>query len=109
MSAAEPWIDVRILEYTGPWVYDSSVGAIGNSATASSGTVATTANNDLLVSGTYSDAGTTGAGPGFTQRVKTQNWASAEDEVAGTAGSYSDSTSLVGSTVWVSQMVAFKP
>jgi hypothetical protein len=110
MSAAEPWIDVRILEYTGPWVYDTSVGAIGsNSATASSGTVTSTANNDLLVSGTYSDAGTAGAGAGFTQRIYTVNGASAEDKVAGTAGSYTDSTSLGGPTVWVSQMVAFKP
>jgi len=109
MSSAEPYIDIRILEYRGPGTYDTSLGAIGNSATASSGTVTTTANNELLVSGTYSDAGTTGAGAGFKQRIKTVNWASAEDEVAGTAGSYSDSTSLVKSTVWVSQMVAFKP
>src|SRR5206468_8783145 len=72
---AAQYPDIRIAEYRGVDAtnpVDVTAAAQGNSATASSGAVATTSANDLLVGGNMTTVGnTTGAGASFTSRVIT--------------------------------------
>jgi hypothetical protein len=104
--------DIRILEYSGidpvnP--LDVVVGAQGNSATSSSGAVATTNANDLLVGANIVTGETTGAGSGFTQRLLTNpDGDIAEDGFVTATGSYSASAPFSSACGWVMQMVAFR-
>jgi hypothetical protein len=104
--------DIRILEYSGIDTVnplDVVVGAQGNSATSSSGAVATTNANDLLVGANIVTGETTGAGSGFTQRLLTNpDGDIAEDGVVTATGSYSASAPLSSACGWVMQMVAFR-
>jgi hypothetical protein len=104
--------DIRILEYSGIDTVnplDVVVGAQGNSATSSSGAVATTNANDLLVGANIVTGETTGAGSGFTQRQLTNpDGDIAEDRVVTATGSYSASAPFSSACGWVMQMVAFR-
>jgi hypothetical protein len=112
-TAAAVYPDIRVLEYSGlnslnP--LDVAVGASGNSATSSSGSVTTTSATDLLVGANTVQSHTAGAGPGFTQRLLTNPDGNiAEDQVVSTTGSYSATAPLSYSGGWVMQMVALRP
>lgn len=104
--------DIRILEYSGADTanpLDGAVGAMGNGSTAGSGSLTTTAANDLLVAGNMVQQTTKGAGTGFTSRIITSpDGDIAEDRLAGAAGSYSATASISGGQ-WIMQLAAFKP
>jgi hypothetical protein len=105
------YADIRILEYSGisqTNPVDEVVSGTGNSATSSSGTLATTSASDLLIGANMVQTATVGAGTGFTQRLLTSDGDIVEDKAVTSAGSYSASTSLSGSGGWVMQMVAFR-
>jgi chitodextrinase len=106
------WVDVRILEYTGVQPVnplDAAVGAIGNSATSSSGSLTTTAPGDLLISANMVSTLTHGPASGWTLRfITSPNGDLAEDRIATTAGAYTGSSPLDGAGTWVHQTVAFK-
>ena len=111
-SAAMPYVDLRITEYSGldptnPVEVTSSNSGSTNSA--SSGSVTTTAANTLLFA-----AGMTGdfygnATNGFTTRVITQpNGDIVADRIVNTVGSYAATAPVTGSNGWLMQLVAFK-
>ena len=112
-TAAAVYPDVEVLEYSGlnsvnP--LDVAVGASGNSATSSSGSVTTTSATDLLVGANTVQSHSAGPGPGFTQRLLTNpNGEIAEDQVVSTAGSYTATAPLSYAGGWVMQMVALRP
>ncbi len=104
--------DVRILEYSGidpVSPVDTFVGATGNSAMSSSGTLTTTNATDLLVGANTVQTTTADAGSGFTLRLLPGPDADiAEDELVTVAGSYAASAPLDYAGDWVMQMVAFR-
>jgi outer membrane protein assembly factor BamB len=111
-SDAVPYVDVRVAEYSGldpvnP--LDKSASGAGTAATASSGSLTTTATNELIFG-----AGTTlgqfvGGTNGFTTRLITSPDADiAGDEFARTPGPYAATANLLASTIWVMQAVAFR-
>ena len=112
-STAAVYPDIRVLEYSGlnslnP--LDVAVGASGNSATSSSGSVTTTSATDLLVGANTVQSHTAGTGPGFTQRLLTNpDGDIAEDQVVSTTGSYTATAPLSYAGGWVMQMVALRP
>ncbi|HEY4974850.1 MAG TPA: fibronectin type III domain-containing protein, partial [Steroidobacteraceae bacterium] len=73
-NATVPWPDVRIVEYSGistSGALDIGVGASGTGTNLSSGAVATTNANDLLVGANYIGGGFAAVGSGYTQRLVT--------------------------------------
>jgi fibronectin type III domain protein len=110
-DAGASYPDIRILEYSGVDPVNSldvAVGAIGNSATSSSGAVTTTNAMDLLVGANV--IGTTSGGPGggWTQRLLTTDGDIVEDRVVTAVGSYSATAPLTSAGPWMMQMVAFR-
>ena len=110
-SAAAPFPDVRILEYSGVDPVNPvdvvHVGS-GSGGTSDSGAATTTNANDLLFGANYVFTSTTGAGPGFTNRVFTPDGDIAEDKIVTTTGSYNATAALSGSGSWIMQIVAFR-
>jgi hypothetical protein len=110
-NTAATYADIRILEYSGIDTVnpvDVAVGAIGNSATSSSGSAKTTNATDLLVGANTVQTTTTGAGSGFTKRLlTTPDGDIAEDQNVTKTGTYSASAP-VASGGWVMQMLAFR-
>jgi hypothetical protein len=110
-SASAPYIDIRILEYSGLDTVnplDVSIGASGSGSTAGSGSVTTTTANDLLIGADIVTSITSGPGAGYTKRILTSpNGDIAEDRIVTAAGSYSASASMT-SGKYVMQMVAFR-
>src|SRR5262249_17325640 len=111
-NAPTPFVDLRITEYSGldkvnP--LDVSKSTSGTSATANSGSVTTTAANELI-----SPAGTTygllsGAGTNFTSRIITSPDGNiVEDRLVTAIGSYNATAVQTGSAAWVMQLVTFK-
>jgi hypothetical protein len=105
--------DVRIAEYSGldpANALDATAAATGDGSPSNSGTLTTTAANDLIVAGNYVQGGTTGPGSGFTSRMITPDGDIVEDEIAPTAGSYSATapTSSPSPNWFVMQAVAFR-
>jgi hypothetical protein len=104
--------DIRILEYSGIDTVnplDVVVGAQGSSTSSSSGAVATTNANDLLVGANIVLSMTNAAGSGFTQRLLTlPDGDIAEDSVVTAIGSYSASAPIPVGAGWVMQMIAFR-
>jgi chitodextrinase len=106
------YVDLRILEYsalrpTNP--FQAGVSATGNSSSASTGSLSTTAPSELLFAAGMTGVLFTAPGPGFTSRViTTPDGDIVEDTVAASAGSYSAAASLSGGT-WILQMAAFVP
>jgi hypothetical protein len=110
-SPAAAFPDVRILEYSGidsVTPIDVTGGAVGNSATSSSGTITTTNATDLLFAANTVATTTNGPGTGFTSRViTTPDSDIAEDKVVTVTGNYS-ATAPISSGAWVMQIVAFR-
>lgn len=108
-SGAARYPDIRALEYAGVSALDKAAGASGNSRTASSGSVTTTAANELIFGANYVITGTTGAGTGFTSRIITTPDADiAEDRTVAATGTYSATAPLSPSGAWVMQIATFK-
>ena len=108
-SQKVPYADIRILEYSGVGMLDQTVGASGASSTSSSGSVTTTAANELIFSANTVASYTKKAGSGFTSRIITsQDGNIAQDRIVSSIGTYFDTTSISGSAGWVMQMVSFK-
>jgi hypothetical protein len=109
-SAAVPYADVRIFEYSGisgTSPLDGISSAAGNGGTATSGTFSTTTSNDLVFGAGMTDWSFGGGGAGYTVRVITSPDADiCEDRVA-PAGSNAATAPVTGS--WVMQAVAFRP
>jgi hypothetical protein len=111
-TAAAVFADIRVSEYSGlnsANPLDVAVGASGNSATSSSGSVTTTSATDLLVGANTVETSTIGAGTGFTQRLTTPDGDIAEDRAVTATGSYSATAPLSSAGGWVMQMVALHP
>ena len=110
-SGAAAFADIRVLEYSGADLanpVDVTAGATGTSATANSGTVATTNANDLIFGASTVRSHNTGAGSGFTQRILTSpDGDLVEDKMVTTVASYNATAPLISSQ-WVMQMVAFR-
>jgi hypothetical protein len=108
------YADIRILEYSGidtanPLDSAASAAAIGSSATASSGPGTTTYANDLLVGADLTVQETTAAGTGFTLRMLTlPDRDIVEDQIVGSAGTYSATAPIGPPGAWIMQMVAFR-
>jgi glucose/arabinose dehydrogenase/PKD repeat protein len=109
-SAAVPYADVRITEYSGldpinP--LDQAASAAGNAATANSGAVTTAFPAELLFGAgiTYGSFGASGTG--FTTRIITRPDADiVNDRIVTATGSYAASATVSGS--WVMQFATFK-
>ena len=110
-NTATPFIDIRALEYRGldpinPFDVGASASGI-ESASADSGSVTTSAANELIFG-----AGMTGTGfavgTNFTGRIITQDSDIAEDRLVATAGSYSAVAPLDRPTNWLMQVATFK-
>ena len=110
-SAAAPFVDMRILEYSGVDTVsplDGSSSAVGNSATADPGPLTTTNANDVLVAADTVWTSTAAAASGFTARIFTNDGDLAADRIVSVTGTYSAPTPLNASGPWVMQMAAFK-
>jgi hypothetical protein len=100
--------DIRILEYRGVTTLDVAAGASGRSATPSSGSVTTTAPNELIFGANMVSSMTKSAGTAFTSRVITSPDSDiAEDRIVTTIGTYS-ATANTATGYWVMQVVTFK-
>ena len=106
-----------ILEYSGVAITNSLDGspsiAQGNSSTANSGNVTTTANGDLLLATIITkntDAYTAGTGYTIEESVQASpnTKIAAEDQLQITAGSASASVSLSGTDIWGLGLAAFR-
>jgi hypothetical protein len=111
-SGSVPFVDVRVLEYSGLSTsnpLDTSASASGTGANASSGNLTTSAANETIV-GAGTTTGAFGGGTnGFTTRIITSPDADiAVDKFVGTAGTYAATATQTGSPAWVMQGVAFR-
>jgi hypothetical protein len=111
-SAAVPYPDIRILEYSGidtSSPVDVTAAAAGSSGTSASGVATTTTANDLILGANYVATGTSGPGSGFTRRILTSpDGDLVEDEIVSVASSYNATASLTSPGAWIMQMVAFR-
>jgi len=111
-SAAVPYPDVRVLEYSGldpVSPVDVTAGASGTSATSSSGSVTTTSSYDLIFSANYVTTSTNTAGNGFVSRVITSpDGDIAEDQIVTATGTYTGTAKLTSSGSWIMQTVALR-
>ena len=111
-NASTPFVDIRALEYSGldpvnP--FDVGTSASGNGTSANSGTVTTTAANELIFGAGMTTGGFSAAGTNFTSRIiTTPDVDIAEDRFVTTTGSYSATASLSGSAAWVMQVATFR-
>jgi hypothetical protein len=110
-NVAARFPDIRIAEYSGIDTVnplDVSVGAQGSTTTSSSGSVATTNANDLLIGANLVQSTSTAAGAGYTNRGITPDGDILEDRVVTATGSYSATAALDKVQQWIMQMVAFR-
>ena len=97
-SAAVPFADVRVAEYSGldpvnP--LDTSASASGSGSTTSSGNLTTSAANELIFGAGYTTSLFLGGTNGFTSRIITPvDGDIAGDKVAGTPGTYAATANL---------------
>jgi hypothetical protein len=110
-NQAAPYVDVRILEYSGLDTsnpLDVTAGAAGSGTAASSGAATTTSANELIFGAGTTTNAFTAAGSGYTMRILTSpDKDIAEDQVAAAAGSISaTATGLSGA--WIMQMATFR-
>ena len=109
-NAATPFVDLRILEYSGidtVNALDQTASAAGTSATSSSGNVTTTTAKELVFGAGTTTGGFFSPGAGFTSRIITVPDADiAEDRIVTATGTYS-ATANQGGT-WVMQVVTFR-
>jgi hypothetical protein len=111
-SAAAPFIDIRATEYSGldpASPFDVGLSASGTSATANSGSVTTTAAQELVFGAGMTTSVFTAAGANFTSRIITSPDADiVEDRFVTATGSYSAAAPVDGSAAWVMQAAALK-
>src|SRR5579862_2225234 len=111
-SAPAEFPDVRILEYTGADTtspLDVSASALGNSASANSGSATTKLANELIFGADTVATGNAAAGTNFTPRIITPHDSDlAEDRSVTTTGTYSATATLTSSGAWIMQMATFK-
>ena len=111
-SAAVPYPDVRVLEYSGldpVSPVDVVAGATGASATSSSGSVTTTSPYEVIFSANYVTTSTNSAGNGFISRVVTSpDGDIAEDQIVTATGTYTGTAKLTSSGSWIMQTVALR-
>jgi len=110
-SATVPFVDVRILEYSGidpSAPVDGTAGTTGTGTTSSSGTLTTTHAYDLIFAANYVTSGTNAAGNGYVNRVITTDGDIAEDQTVAASGTYAATASLVSSGSWIMQAVALR-
>ena len=111
-DAPANYADVRIAEYQGldnvnP--VDVVAAAQGSSATANSGSVATTNASDLLVGANLVSTFTSGPGTSYTsRRITSPDGDILEDRTVIAVGSYNATATLGSSGSWIMQMVAFR-
>ncbi|HVT08997.1 MAG TPA: hypothetical protein VHO67_16170, partial [Polyangia bacterium] len=109
LNHAAPYVDLRVLEYSGVSAFDGAVGASGSSKSPSSGALAAVTAGDLLVASDTIGTATNGSVSGWTNRLVTSPDADVvEDRIVTTAGSYTASSTISPSSWWVMQVVAFK-
>ncbi len=110
-DTSTPYVDIRATEYSGldpinPFDVGSS--GSGTSATASSGSVTTTAANELIFGAGITTGGFTGSGAGFTTRIITNpDLDIVEDRFVTSSGLYS-ATAPLGTAAWVMQVATFR-
>ena len=113
-NQAAPFVDMRILEYSGldqTSPLDVTAGAAGAGTAANSGTATTTSANELIFGAGYTVSTYSGPGAGFTARIITTPDADiAEDQTVTSAGTYSATAPNRGSSslAWIMQMATFK-
>jgi hypothetical protein len=111
-SVAAPFPDIRIAEYRGIATsnpVDGAVAAQGSNTSTSSGPLATTNANDLLIGANIVQTGTTAAGASFTSRVITvPDGDILEDQIVAVTGTYTATAPIAPSGSWIMQLVAFK-
>ncbi|MDP9008795.1 MAG: PASTA domain-containing protein [Pseudomonadota bacterium] len=103
--------DLRIVEYSGidpTRPLDASGGKATTGVLTSSGAVTTTNANDLLVASNYSHQSVTGAGSGYTLRLKDKYAQVLEDKIVTTTGKYAATAPQTISGWYVMQLVAFR-
>jgi hypothetical protein len=105
------YIDLRLAEYSGLMrtnAFDAGASASAIGANADSGSVTTSATNELLFGAGMTATTFTAPGSGFTQRVITAPDADIiEDQAAARVGTYS-ATAGLSSGAWLMQVAAFK-
>jgi len=110
-NQAAIYVDLRITEYSGlsqSNPFQAGVSATGNGTSASTGNIATAANELLLAAG-MTGVSFTAAGAGYASRVITVPDADIiEDAVTASTGSYNATAPLSGGT-WILQLAAFAP
>ena len=108
-SQAAVYPDIRILEYKGLTTLDVTAGAVGNSASASSGAATTTSANELIFGASTIATTTKAVGSGFTSRIITSPDSDiAEDKIVTAVGSNTATSTLNSAGPWVMQMATFK-
>lgn len=111
-ASAVGYPDLRVAEYSGIDTtnpLDVTVGATGSGATTDSGTVITTNASDLLIGSNQTSTGSSGPGPGYTQRIITGfNGDILEDQIVNVTGAYSATAPMSPSGNWIMQMAAFR-
>ena len=109
-NTATPYVDVRALEYSGLAAvspFDMGASASGTGTAANSGTVTTTAANELVFGAGITTGGFSTAGTNFTSRIITVPDADiAQDQVVTSTGAYSATAPVTGA--WVMQVATFK-
>jgi hypothetical protein len=111
-TSAANYPDIRAMEYNGVTTsnpLDAVAQGTGNNSYSSSNNLATTAANDILVSGNTVSTQTTGAGaPSIQRLLTTPDGDIAQDCVLVNAGTYSAAAPLRSPGIWVMQAVAFR-
>jgi len=111
-NAATPFIDIRATEYSGldpANPLDVFHSASGTSTTPNSGSVTTTAAQEVIFGAGTTIGKFSAAGTGFTSRIiTTPDGNIAEDRFVTVTGSYSAAGTLSGSAAWVMQVIALR-
>jgi hypothetical protein len=113
-NQAAPFVDVRVLEYSGLSTsapLDVTAAASGSGSTASSGSATTSSASELIFGAAMTGGVIKSAGSGFTSRIITPDGDIGEDKLVSATGSYTATapvTAYAGSTTWVMQMATFK-
>ena len=103
--------DIRVFEYAGLDTanpLDVSHGSSGQSLTASSGSVSTTAAVELVLASNTVLSKTLSSGAGYVPIILTNFFDLAEHQVTSKKGKFNPSANLNASTNWVMQVVTFK-
>ena len=102
--------EMYVLEVADVGLPDSSASLAGTSATASSGSVATTKPNEFALAFCYSMAGATGPGTGWTNILSSPDiWLNIMERAVAATSPITATTVLTASTRWVQSIVTFLP